>query len=47
MTATNSNLARHAEGRSNCIVNVDDKRGCLVLYDPGTDVPEVLYENKV
>jgi predicted dehydrogenase len=40
-------LARHAEGRPNCIVNINDKRGGLVLYDPGTDAPEVLYENKV
>lgn len=40
-------LARHAAGTPNCIVNVNDKRGGLVLYRPGSAEPEVLYGGTV
>ncbi len=40
-------LARHAAGQPNCIVNVNDSRGGLVLYAPGAGHPHVLYEPKV
>jgi len=40
-------LARHVAGQPNCIVNVNDKRGGLVLYQPGSVEPEVLYAGKV
>ena len=40
-------LARHAGGTPNCLVNVNDSRGGLVLYRPGEAEPEVLYAGKV
>jgi predicted dehydrogenase len=40
-------LAHHAAGRPNCIVNVNDPRGGLVLYAPGSAEPEVLYQPNV
>jgi predicted dehydrogenase len=40
-------LARHVAGQPNCIVNVNDKRGGLVLYQPGSAEPEVLYDGEV
>ena len=40
-------LARHAAGTPNCVVNVNEEQGGLVLYSPGTSVPEVLYAGKV
>ncbi len=36
-------LAKHAVGTPNCIVNVNDKHGGLVLYTPGSEEPEVIY----
>ena len=36
-------LARHAAGTPNCLVNVNDAHGGLVLYAPGSAQPEVLY----
>lgn len=40
-------LARHAAGTPNCVVNVNDKRGGLVLYAPGSIDPEILYSPRV
>ena len=40
-------LAKHAAGTPNCVVNVNDDPGGLVLYSPGASVPEVLYSGKV
>jgi predicted dehydrogenase len=40
-------LAAHAAGRPNCIVNVNEERGGLVLYAPGSAEPEILYAGKV
>jgi D-galacturonate reductase len=40
-------LAEHAAGRPNCLVNVNDRNGGLVLYRPGVAEPEVLYQLKV
>jgi D-galacturonate reductase len=40
-------LKRHAAGTPNCVVNVNDPRGGLVLYVPGSAEPEVLYPGKV
>ncbi len=40
-------LDRHAAGTPNCIVNVNDQRGGLVLYAPGSAEPEVLYASRV
>jgi len=40
-------LARHAAGTPNCLVNVNDPRGGLVLYRPGSAEGEVLYHGKV
>ncbi len=40
-------LARHAAGTPNCLVNVNEPRGGLVLYKPGSAEPEVLYEPEV
>jgi predicted dehydrogenase len=37
-------LARQAQGRPDCIVRVNDSQGGLVLYEPGSSEPEVLYE---
>ena len=40
-------LARHAAGTPNCVVNVNDPRGGLVLYAPGSAEPEILYAPRV
>jgi hypothetical protein len=40
-------LARHVAGAPNCLVNVNDRHGGLVLYSPGSAEPEVLYAPKV
>ncbi len=40
-------LARHVAGAPNCVVQVNEPRGGLVLYVPGREQPEVLYEPKV
>jgi hypothetical protein len=40
-------LARHVAGTPNCVVNVNDHRGGLVLYAPGSAEPEVLYSGQV
>ncbi len=40
-------LERHASGQPNSVVNVNDDRGGLVLYAPGSQEPEVLYEPPV
>ncbi len=40
-------LARHSAGTPNCLVNVNDRHGGLVLYRPGEAEPEVLYAGKV
>ncbi len=40
-------LARHAAGRPNCVVNVNDPRGGLVLLAPGSSEAEVLYQPPV
>jgi hypothetical protein len=37
-------LDRHVAGTPNCIVNVNDRRGGLVLYAPGHAEPVVLYQ---
>ncbi|MFP6613086.1 MAG: Gfo/Idh/MocA family oxidoreductase [Pirellulales bacterium] len=40
-------LAKHAEGVPNCVVNVNDEAGGLVLAPPGAEEREVLYEGTV
>ena len=40
-------LERHANGRPNCVVEVNHREGGLVLFAPGTSRPEVLYAPKV
>ena len=40
-------LARHAAGTPNCVVQVNDSQGGLVLYAPGAPQGEVLYQPKV
>ncbi len=40
-------LARHAAGTPNCIVNVNDPKGGLVLYAPGKAEPDILYQPKL
>jgi D-galacturonate reductase len=40
-------LAKHATGTPNCVVNVNDKQGGLVLYAPGSAEPEILYPGRV
>ncbi len=40
-------LARHAAGTSNCVVQVNDDNGGIVLYKPGSNEPDVLYEPRV
>lgn len=40
-------LARHAAGRPNCVVHVNNSAGGLVLYAPGASEPEVLYDGRV
>jgi len=40
-------LARHVAGTPNAVVQVNDPRGGLVLYVPGSAKPEVLYAPRV
>ena len=40
-------LEKHAAGTPNCVVNVNDQHGGLVLYAPGSAEPEVLYSGTV
>lgn len=40
-------LARHVAGAANCVVQVNDPRGGLVLLVPGAAEPEVLYAPRV
>jgi len=40
-------LAEHAAGNPNCIVNVNDPLGGLVLYSPGVSEGKVLYDGQV
>jgi predicted dehydrogenase len=40
-------LARRAAGAPDCVVHVNEERGGLVLYEPGSSNPEVLYEPAV
>jgi D-galacturonate reductase len=40
-------LAKHAASTPNCVVSVNDQRGGLVLYAPGSAEPEVLYSGHV
>ena len=40
-------LARHAQGRPDCVARMNDPRGGLVLYAPGSEAAEVLYEPPV
>ncbi len=40
-------LARHAAGQPDCVVRVNQPQGGLVLYTPGSNEAEVLYEPKV
>jgi predicted dehydrogenase len=40
-------LAKHAAGTPNCVVNVNDGRGGLVLYEPGCADAEILYPARV
>lgn len=36
-------LERQEQGRPDCVVRVNDSRGGLVLYEPGSNAPQVLY----
>lgn len=40
-------LAKHVAGKPNCVVNVNDANGGLMLYEPGSREPQVLYAGKV
>lgn len=40
-------LDHHTRGIPDCVVRVNDRRGGLVLYQPGSAEPTVLYEPKV
>lgn len=40
-------LARHSAGQPDCVVRVNDAAGGLVLYAPGQNEPEVLYQPRV
>ncbi|MFV1964039.1 MAG: Gfo/Idh/MocA family protein [Pirellulaceae bacterium] len=40
-------LARHVAGVPDCVVRVNEKHGGLVLYEPGSRDPDVLYEPPV
>jgi hypothetical protein len=40
-------LARHVAGIPNCVVHVNEPAGGLVLYAPGRERGEVLYDRKV
>ncbi|QDT41018.1 putative oxidoreductase YdgJ [Gimesia alba] len=40
-------LEKHAQGEPDCVVRVNDDKGGLVLYRPGSTEAEVLYEGTV
>ncbi|QDU11823.1 Gfo/Idh/MocA family protein [Gimesia aquarii] len=40
-------LEKHVQGEPDCVVRVNDKRGGLVLFSPGSSEAEVLYEGTV
>jgi hypothetical protein len=40
-------LAEHAQGRPGCVVTVNEEGGGLVLYQPGSAEPFVLYPGRV
>lgn len=40
-------LDRQSKGISDCVVRINDPSGGLVLYQPGSDSPEVLYQPEV
>ena len=40
-------LAEHANGHPDCVVRVNDDKGGLVLYRPGSAEPRVLYNGEV
>lgn len=40
-------LERHARGKPDCLVRINDKKGGLVLYAPGEAKGEVLYKGEV
>ncbi len=40
-------LARQRDGEPDCVVRVNDAKGGLVLYRPGSSAAQVLYEGKV
>jgi predicted dehydrogenase len=40
-------LEEHAGGNPNCIVNVNDPQGGLVMYSPGASAGKVLYDGQV
>tara|TARA_R110002111_G_scaffold168038_2_gene233942 strand:+ start:44575 stop:45855 length:1281 start_codon:yes stop_codon:yes gene_type:complete len=40
-------LEKHAQGEPDCVVRVNDDKGGLVLYRPGSSAAEVLYEGTV
>jgi hypothetical protein len=40
-------LAKHAAGVPDCVVRVNESTGGLVLYEPRSEIPEVLYEPPV
>ena len=40
-------LKRHADGQPDCVVRANDDNGGLVLYSPGSDEIQVLYEGEV
>jgi len=40
-------LERQSQGHPDCVVRVNDPRGGLVLFEPGSNQPELLYEPPV
>jgi len=40
-------LERQYQGQPDCVVRVNDSRGGLVLYEPGSSEPQVLYDPRV
>ncbi len=40
-------LAKAAEGTPGCVVKVNQKEGGLVLFEPGSGSPTLLYENEI
>jgi hypothetical protein len=40
-------LRRHVAGQPDCLVRVNEPRGGLVLYAPGSATPETLYQPRV